>query len=137
MQYYLLLYICLYTGRLYLYILESSFPFFVGHLGKLLLGSFVNSGCLFFLDCFLHLNSLYYMLFSLTSVELLFDVIVCLLVTQLTLFDPMDCRLPGSSVHGISPARILEWVAIPFSRGSSQPRDQTCISCIVGRFFTV
>ena len=42
----------------------------------------------------------------------------------------MDCRLPGSSVHGISQARILEWVAIPFSRGSSRPRDRTRISCI-------
>ena len=38
---------------------------------------------------------------------------------------PMDCSPPGSSVHGISQARILEWVAIPFSGGSSQPRDQT------------
>ena len=38
--------------------------------------------------------------------------------------DPMDCSLPGSSVHGILQSRILEWVAIPFSRGSSQPRDQ-------------
>ena len=47
----------------------------------------------------------------------------------------MDCSLPGSSVHGIFQARILEWVAIPFSRGSSQPRDGTCISCIsyIGR----
>ena len=43
----------------------------------------------------------------------------------LTLADPMDCSLPGSSVHGISQARILEWVAISFSRGSSQPRDPT------------
>ena len=42
----------------------------------------------------------------------------------------MDCSLPGSSVHGILQARILEWVAIPFSKGSSQPRDGTCISCI-------
>ena len=41
------------------------------------------------------------------------------------------------SVHGISQARILEWVAIPFSRGSSQPRDQTWVTCIAGRFFTV
>ena len=40
-----------------------------------------------------------------------------------TLCDSMDCSLPGSSVHGILQARILEWVAIPFSRGSSQPRD--------------
>ena len=42
-----------------------------------------------------------------------------------TLCKPMDCSLPGSSVHGILQARILEWVAVPSSRGSSQPRDQT------------
>ena len=54
-----------------------------------------------------------------------------------TLFDSMDCRLPGYSVHGILQARILEWVAMPFSRGSSWPRDQTWVSCIAGRFFTV
>ena len=62
-----------------------------------------------------------------------------MLVSQLclTLFNPMDCSPPGSSVHEILQARILEWVAIPFSRGSSQPRDQTWVSCIVGRFFTI
>ena len=47
-----------------------------------------------------------------------------------TVCDPMDYSPPGSSVHGILQARILEWVAISSSRGSSQPRDQTCISCI-------
>ena len=52
-----------------------------------------------------------------------------------TLCDPMDCSPPGSSVHGILQARILEWVAISFSRGSSQPRDQTQVSCIAGRHF--
>ena len=52
-----------------------------------------------------------------------------------TLFDPMDCSLPDSSVHGILQARILEWVAIPFSKGSSRPRDQTLVSRIAGRFF--
>ena len=46
-----------------------------------------------------------------------------------TLCNPMDCSLPGSSVHGILQARILEWVVISFSRGSSQPRDWTYISC--------
>ena len=51
-----------------------------------------------------------------------------------TLCNPMDCSLPGSSVHGIIQARILEWV--PFSRGSAQPRDQTQKSHIAGRFFT-
>ena len=50
--------------------------------------------------------------------------------------DPMDCSLPGSSVHGILQARILEVVASPFSRGFSQPRDRTWVSCIAGRFFT-
>ena len=47
-----------------------------------------------------------------------------------TLWDPMDCSPPGSSVHGISQARVLEWVAMPCSKGSSQPRDQTQVSCI-------
>ena len=53
-----------------------------------------------------------------------------------TLCDPMDCSLPGASVHGIVPARILEWVAISFSRGSSWPRDQTRISFVfcIGRW---
>ena len=54
----------------------------------------------------------------------------------LTLCEPMDCSLQGSSVHGISQARILEWVAIPFSRGSSWPKDWTWVSCIAGGFFT-
>ena len=53
-----------------------------------------------------------------------------------TLCDPMNCSLPGCSVHGILQARMLEWVAISFSRGSSQPRNQTQVSCIAGRFFT-
>ena len=54
-----------------------------------------------------------------------------------TLCDPMDCSLPGSSVHGIPQARILEWVVVPFSRESSQPRDHTQVSCIAGGFFSV
>ena len=49
----------------------------------------------------------------------------------------MNCSLPGSCVHGIFQARILKWVAIPFSRGSSRPRDGTLVSCIAGRRFTV
>ena len=53
------------------------------------------------------------------------------------LCNPMDCSLPGSSVHGILQARILEWVVISFSRGSSQGRDWTRVSWIAGRFFTV
>ena len=61
------------------------------------------------------------------------------LIAQLcqTLCDPMDCSLPDSCVHGISQARILESVAIPFSRGYSQPRDRMPVSRITGRFFTI
>ena len=61
------------------------------------------------------------------------------LVTQscLTLSDPMDCSPPGSSVHGILQSRILEWVAMPSSRESSQPRDQTQVFRTAGGFFTV
>ena len=60
-------------------------------------------------------------------------------VTQscLTLSDPMDCSLPGSSVRGIFQARVLEWIAISFSRGLSRPRNRTRVSHIVGRRFTV
>ena len=59
-------------------------------------------------------------------------------VTQLcpTFCDPVDSSPPGSSVHGICQARILEWVAVPFSRGSSQPKDRTRVSCIASGFST-
>ena len=49
----------------------------------------------------------------------------------------MDYSLPGSSVHGLLQARIMGWVAIPFYRGSSQPRDQIRVSCSAGGFFTI
>ena len=49
----------------------------------------------------------------------------------------LDCSPSGSSVHGILQARILEWIAIPFSKGSSWPMDQTWVSCIAGRFFII
>ena len=69
---------------------------------------------------------------SLLSLWLCFSVYVCVLVAKscLTLCDPMDCGPPGSSVHGMLQARILEWVAILFSRGSSRPRDRTWVSCM-------
>ena len=59
-------------------------------------------------------------------------LLCCCLVSQLclTLCDPMDCSPTGSSIHEISQARILEWVAISFSRASSQYRDQNYISCL-------
>ena len=53
-----------------------------------------------------------------------------------TLCDPVDCSPPGSSVHGISQARILGWIALSSSRGSSRPGDHTRVSCTAGRFFT-
>ena len=53
-----------------------------------------------------------------------------------TLCNNMDCSLPGSSVHGILQDRIPEWIDISPATGSSRPRDQTCISCTAGRFFT-
>ena len=53
-----------------------------------------------------------------------------------TLCDPIDCSLPGFSIHRIFQARVLEWVAISFSRGSSRPRDQTQVFHIAGRRFT-
>ena len=63
----------------------------------------------------------------------------CVLVAQScpALCYPTDCSPPGFSVHGILQARILECIAIPFSRGTSQPRDRTLGSCIAGRFFTI
>ena len=64
--------------------------------------------------------------------------VLCLVAQSCpTLCDPLDCSPPGSSLHGILQVRILEWVAMPSSRGSSQPRDWTQVSCISGRFFTV
>ena len=66
-------------------------------------------------------------------------VCVCVLVAQLCLilWDPLDCNLPGSTVHGILQAKVLEWVDIPFSRVSSWPRIQTRVSLIVGKFFII
>ena len=78
-----------------------------------------------------------------TCQELQYEKITCsetliIIVIQLcpTLCHPMDYSPPGPSVHGILQARILEWVAISFSRGYFRPRDQTCVSYIAGSFFT-
>ena len=75
-----------------------------------------------------------------TAFASLWVVVVCCSVIHScpTLCDPMDCSPSRFSVHGILQARILEWVAMPSSRGSSPPRDRTCISyvsCTAGRFF--
>ena len=69
---------------------------------------------------------------------ILYYMCVCLVDwSYLTLCNPMGCSLSDSSVHGFLQARLLEWVAIPFSRRSFPPWDQTCISCIAGGFFIV
>ena len=76
---------------------------------------------------------------SIGSFTMLMYVTVKVTQSCLTLCDPMDCSPPGSSVHGILQARILEWVAMPYSTGSSRPRDWSrvsCVSCTAGRFFT-
>ena len=72
-----------------------------------------------------------------SSVILPYSPEVLVAQSCLTLCDPMDCGPPDSSVRGILQARILEWIAIPFSRGSYRHRDWTWVSCIAGRFFTV
>ena len=62
---------------------------------------------------------------------------MCVAQSCPTLCNPMDCSLPDSSVRGILQARRVEWVAFPFSRGTSRPRVWTWVSCIAGRFSTV
>ena len=75
---------------------------------------------------------------SAMSFPSLFELACCVKVKSCpTLCDPVECSLPCSSVHGILQARILEWVAISFSRGSSRPRDSTWVSHIAGRRFNL
>ena len=88
--------------------------------------------------CFLFHIFIRFHLWILWMCVLLKRVLMLVLAAQscLTLCDPMDCSPPGSSVHEIFQARILEWIAISFSGGSSHPRDRTWVSCTAGRFFT-
>ena len=65
---------------------------------------------------------------------LLFLLFSCSVVSDSC--DPADCSPPNSSVSGISQAKILEWVATSYTKGSSRPKDGTCVSCLAGRFFT-
>ena len=78
-----------------------------------------------------------YLLYLKLWLDLLNLPVLCWAQLSLTICDPMDCSPSGSSVHEILQAKILEWVAIPFSRGSSQPRDGNWVSFIAGRFFTI
>ena len=72
------------------------------------------------------------------SVYIYIRAYMCVLVVQFcpALCNHTDCSPPGSSVHGIFQTRMLEWISIPFSKGSSQPRNQTWVSCIADRLFT-
>ena len=62
-------------------------------------------------------------------------VMLCAVLIRIRLCNPMDCSSPGTSVHGIFQARLLEWIPISYPRGSSQPRHQTLVSCVscIGR----
>ena len=66
-----------------------------------------------------------------------FLLVMCVWLSHVWLCGPMDCSPPGSSVHGLFQARVLEWVDLSFSRGSSQPKDWTRVSCTACRFFTI
>ena len=85
----------------------------------------------------LHQGTVIFKYISVYSQVRIVSSLCCCICAQscLTLCDPMDCSPPGSSVHGISQARILEWVTISFTKRSSWPRDQTHISCVscIGR----
>ena len=104
-----------------------------------------KSKCLLMWCCFFAFSVIFYNYFSVfykynfSSLIVMCMSNVKVLVTQLclTLCDPMDFSLPSSSAHGILQGRILEWVAIPFSRGSSQPRDLTQVSHVALRVFTI
>ena len=85
----------------------------------------------------LHLQILLVLALSYCKILCLYSLYSLITQSCLTLCNPMDYRLSGSSFHGILQARILEWVAISFSRGSSQPRDRTPVSRIAGRRFTM
>ena len=113
-------------------------------LADLLVGKRVCLGWAIKIFLFVHVLALFqhilYIYFNIyIQLYMCVCVCVCVLIAQSypILCDPMDCSLPGSSVHGILQARILESVAILFSKGSSQPRDWTQVSCIAGRFFTI
>ena len=84
------------------------------------------------------ITKLLFMLFQISDIVLLIDMWCASSLSRVRLFATswtVACQVPLSI--GILQARILEWVAIPFSRGSSQPRDQTQVFCIAGRFFTI
>ena len=129
---------CLCAHTFISHLLYSSFD---GHIGCFHVFTIVNSTAMN-IGTYVHVSSsisVFFFLDIYPRVELVYHMVqVKVLVAQscLTLCNLMHCSPGGSSVYGIFQARIEEWVAIPFSRGSSQPRDCTQVSCISGRFFT-
>ena len=109
------------------------FFFFVPSSEKKVLFSF----CLTSWDCGFCSGGCRIVLLLVPLSALWWSVVVLVVQSCMTLCNPMDCSPPGSSVHGILQARILEWAAIPFCRGLSQPRDLTQVFCIAGGFFTI
>ena len=115
---------CWYVPKVSSYILYT-------HVSSYILYTHVSSYILY-----MHVSS--YILYTHVSSYILYMHVKVLVVQScLTLCDPMGCSLPNSSVHGILQARILEWIAISSSRGSSRPRDQSWVYHIAGRFFIV
>ena len=130
--------------RKYILISASSLPEFVSGIPPWWFSSFISSFPLQSWGSIGYTSTINRWIYQLSTDEWLWrtsdlKVKVQVLVTQSrpTLCNPTDCSPTGTSVHGIFQARILEWVAMPSSRGSSQPRDQTRISLIAGRFFTI
>ena len=99
----------------------------------------INFIMLVLVHCSSPLRDVWTHILSSPSISSLSMLPCCVKSLQLspTLCDPINCSPPGSSVHGILQARILEWAATLFSRGSSWPRDRTWVSHIAVRFFTV
>ena len=92
----------------------------------------------FFIELHVHTHFLMSVIsFKTFHLKIISDLVSEVAQSCPTLCYPVDCRPPGSSVHGILQARILEWVAISFSRGSSQSRDRTQVSRIAGRRFNL
>ena len=121
---------------------NASLAFFDSHVySRPILSPKTTSCCLSHSFCYFSLDPLSEQVFPILYVAKidLVNKLITLFDTQscLTLCDPMGCSQPGSSVHGILQARILEWVAFPISRGFSQSRDQNRVSPIAGGFFTI
>ena len=114
---------------------HKYFDFFSGNTNMCAISESSSIDCVVLSDCFCLFA---YLTTLLRAVSVVLSVCVYVLVIQScpTPCYPMDCGPPGSSIHGMFQARILGWIAISSSRGSSQPRDWIWVSRFAGRFFT-